>query len=139
MAIRIFWVTNNEFFVKYSCLLTEPGPSDLLLGTSADSIWTVLFDTPRSVCSMASPNTRFASVHGPRLAGCCLHSNSQWNGVSRQILTARRDGNPFPGADHHRDSGEGSFSQISMPLMVVTLPVVFDGFKDHGKNKQSQQ
>ena len=35
--------------------------------------------------------------------------------------------------------GEGSFSQISMPVMVVTLPVVFDGFKDHGKNKQSQQ
>jgi len=26
-----------------------------------------------------------------------------------------------------------------MPVMVVTLPVVFDGFKDHGKNKQSQQ
>jgi len=26
-----------------------------------------------------------------------------------------------------------------MPVMVVTLPVVFDGFKDHGKNKHSQQ
>jgi hypothetical protein len=66
----------------------------------------------------------FASVHGPRLAGCCLHSNSHWNGVSRQVLTARRDGN---------------LSQISMPVMVVTLPVVFDGLKDHGKNKQFQQ
>ena len=40
--------------MQYSCLLTEPGPSDLLLGTSADSIWTVLFDTPSGVRSMAS-------------------------------------------------------------------------------------
>jgi len=26
-----------------------------------------------------------------------------------------------------------------MPVMVVTLTVVFEGFKDHGKNEQSQQ
>jgi len=59
--------------------------------------------------------------------------------TSTDLLAEPRDGNPCPGADHHRNRGEGSFSQISMPVMVVTLPVVFDGFKDHGKNKQSQQ
>ena len=70
---------------------------------------------------------------------CCLLSNTHWNGVSRQALTARRDGNPFPGTDHHRSRCEGSFSQISMPVMAVTLLFVFDGFKDHRENKQTEQ
>ena len=35
--------------------------------------------------------------------------------------------------------GEGSFSQISMTVMAVTLLFVFDGFKDHRENEQTEQ
>ena len=70
--------------------------------------------------------------HGTRLACLCLHSNSHWNCVSRQVLTDFRDGTFLSGADYHGNRDKGIIGQISMPVMVVTLLAVFDGLKDHG-------
>ena len=70
-------------------------------------------------------------AHGTRLACFCLHSNSHWNCVSRQVLTDFRDGTFLSGADYHGNRDQGTIGQISMPVMVVTLLAVFDGLKDY--------